>query len=129
MGTLADSGVNILDSLTLSRDVIANLFMKDCLNQVIEDVKIGTPINVSMNRYKAVFDGLFTSMVRVGEESGQLSDSLKKIAGMYEEKADDSTQAMTDAMTPMMTIIIGVVIGFTVIAIFSGMFGMYGVIK
>ena len=36
---------------------------------------------------------------------------------------------MTDAMTPMMTIIIGVVIGFTVIAIFSGMFGMYGVIK
>ena len=129
MGTLADSGVNILDSLTLSRDVIANLFMKDCLNQVIEDVKIGTPINVSMNRYKAVFDGLFTSMVRVGEESGQLSDSLRKIAGMYEEKADDATQAMTDAMTPMMTIIIGVVIGFTVIAIFSGMFGMYGVIK
>ena len=129
MGTLADSGVNILDSLTLSRDVIANLFMKDCLNQVIEDVKIVSPINVSMNRYKAVFDGLFTSMVRVGEESGQLSDSLKKIAGMYEEKADDSTQAMTDAMTPMMTIIIGVVIGFTVIAIFSGMFGMYGVIK
>ena len=129
MGTLADSGVNILDSLTLSRDVIANLFMKDCLNQVIEDVKIGTPINVSMNRYKSVFDGLFTSMVRVGEESGQLSDSLRKIAGMYEEKADDATQAMTDAMTPMMTIIIGVVIGFTVIAIFSGMFGMYGVIK
>ena len=103
--------------------------MKDCLNQVIEDVKIGTPINVSMNRYKSVFDGLFTSMVRVGEESGQLSDSLRKIAGMYEEKADDATQAMTDAMTPMMTIIIGVVIGFTVIAIFSGMFGMYGVIK
>ena len=129
MVTLADSGVNILDSLTLSRDVIANLFMKDCLNQVIEDVKIGTPINVSMNRYKSVFDGLFTSMVRVGEESGQLSDSLRKIAGMYEEKADDATQAMTDAMTPMMTIIIGVVIGFTVIAIFSGMFGMYGVIK
>lgn len=128
MATLSDSGVNILDSLTLSRDVIGNLYMKDCLNQVIEDVKIGTPINVSMNRYKDVFDSLFTSMVRVGEESGQLADSLRKIAEMYEEKANDATQTMTDAMTPAMTIIIAVIVGFVVIAIFSAMFGMYGVI-
>lgn len=128
MATLSDSGVNILDSLTLSRDVIANLYMKDCLNQVIEDVKIGTPINVSMNRYKDVFDSLFTSMVRVGEESGQLADSLRKIADMYEEKANDATQTMTDAMTPAMTIVIAVIVGFVVIAIFSAMFGMYGVI-
>ena len=67
-------------------------------------------------------------MVRVGEESGQLADSLKKIAGMYEEKADDATQAMTDAMTPAMTVIIAGIVGFVVVAIFSGMFGMYDVI-
>lgn len=129
MATLSDSGVNILDSLTLARDVIGNMYMRDCLTQVIEDVKIGTPINVSMNRYKDVFDSLFTSMVRVGEESGQLADSLKKIAGMYEEKANDATQTMTDAMTPAMTIVIAVIVGFVVIAIFSAMFGMYGVIS
>ena len=128
MATLSESGVNILDSLTLARDVISNLYMKDCLNQVIEDVKIGTPINVSMTRYRDVFDGLFTSMVRVGEESGQLADSLKKIAGMYEEKADDATQTMTDAMTPAMTVIIAGIVGFVVIAIFTGMFSMYDVI-
>ncbi|MEF2920800.1 MAG: type II secretion system F family protein [Acutalibacteraceae bacterium] len=129
MSTLSESGVNILDSLTLARDVMTNLYMRDCLSQVIEDVKIGTPINVSMNRYKTVFDSLFTSMVRVGEESGQLADSLRKIADMYEEKSNDATQAMTDAMTPAMTIIIAVIVGFVVIAIFSAMFGMYGVIS
>lgn len=129
MATLTESGVNILNSLTLSRDVIGNMYMRDCLTQVIEDVKIGTPINVSMNRYKDVFDSLFSSMVRVGEESGQLSDSLIKIADMYEEKANDATQAMTDAMTPAMTIIIAVIVGFVVISIVQAMFGMYGVIK
>ena len=128
MATLTESGVNILDSLTLARDVIGNLYMRDCLSQVIEDVKIGTPINVSMNRYKDVFDSLFSSMVRVGEESGQLSDSLIKIAGMYEDKANDATQAMTDAMTPAMTIIIALVVGFVVISIVQAMFGMYAVI-
>ena len=128
LATLTESGVNILDSLILSRDVIGNLYMKDCISQVIEDVKIGTPINVSMNRYKDVFDSLFTSMVRVGEESGQLSDSLLKIAGMFEEKANDATQTMTDAMTPAMTIIIAGVVGFVVISIVTAMFSMYDVI-
>lgn len=128
MATLTESGVNILDSLTLARDVIGNLYMRDCLSQVIEDVKIGTPINVSMNRYKDVFDSLFSSMVRVGEESGQLADSLIKIADMYEEKANDATQAMTDAMTPAMTVIIAVIVGFVVISIVQAMFGMYAVI-
>ncbi|MEE0265240.1 MAG: type II secretion system F family protein [Acutalibacteraceae bacterium] len=128
MATLTESGVNILDSLTLARDVIGNMYMRDCLSQVIEDVKIGTPINISMNRYKDVFDSLFTSMVRVGEESGQLADSLIKIADMYEEKADDATQVMTDAMTPAMTMIIAGVVGFVVIAIVQAMFGMYAVI-
>ena len=128
MATLTESGVNILDSLTLARDVIGNMYMRDCLSQVIEDVKIGTPINISMNRYKDVFDSLFTSMVRVGEESGQLADSLIKIADMYEEKADDATQVMTDAMTPAMTMIIAGVVGFVVIAIVQAMFGMYDVI-
>ncbi len=128
MATLTESGVNILDSLTLARDVINNMYMRDCLSQVIEDVKIGTPINISMNRYKDVFDSLFTSMVRVGEESGQLADSLIKIADMYEEKADDATQVMTDAMTPVMTMIIAGVVGFVVIAIVQAMFGMYAVI-
>lgn len=128
MATLTESGVNILDSLTLARDVIGNMYMRDCLSQVIEDVKIGTPINISMNRYKDVFDSLFTSMVRVGEESGQLADSLIKIADMYEEKADDATQVMTDAMTPAMTMIIAGVVGFVVIAIVQAMFSMYAVI-
>lgn len=128
MATLTESGVNILNSLLLARDVIGNMYIRDCLTQVIEDVKIGTPINISMNRYKDVFDSLFSSMVRVGEESGQLADSLTKIADMYEEKANDATQAMTDAMTPAMTVIIAVVVGFVVISIVQAMFGMYAVI-
>jgi len=128
MATLSDSGVNILNSLELSRDVVGNKYMQDCLNQVIEDVKIGTPINISMARYPTVFDSLFVSMIRVGEESGMLGDSLKKMADMYEEQSQEATTRMTDAMTPAMTIIIAVIVGFTVISIVTAMFTMYTVI-
>ena len=129
MATLTSSGVNILYSLELSRDVVGNKFIADCLNQVIEDVRIGTPINISLSRHPKAFDPLFVSMVRVGEESGMLSDSLTKMADMYEEQANDATQRMTDAMTPAMTIVIAGVVGFVVISIVQAMFGMYSVIS
>lgn len=128
MATLTDSGVNILSSLELSRDVVSNKFVADCLNQVIEDVKIGTPMNISMGRYPIAFDAMFVSMIRVGEESGMLGDSLRKMADMYEEQANDATNRMTDAMTPAMTMIIAGVVGFFVIAIVQAMFGMYNVV-
>lgn len=127
MATLTDAGVSILRALELSRDVISNLFMKDCLTQVIEDVKIGTPINVSMSHY-AVFDSILVSMVRVGEESGMFSDAMHKMADLYQEQADESTKRLTDAMTPAMTIIVAGMVGIVAVSIVMPMFGMYGVV-
>jgi len=127
MSTLTDAGVSILRALELSRDVISNIFMKDCLNQVIEDVKIGTPINVSMSHYD-IFDSILVSMVRVGEESGMFSDSMHKMADLYQEQADESTKRLTDAMTPVMTIIVAGIVGIVAVSIVVPMFGMYGVV-
>ena len=127
MATLTDAGVSILKALELSRDVVSNIFMKDCLSQVIEDVKIGTPINVSMSHYE-VFDSILVSMVRVGEESGMFSDSMHKMADLYQEQADESTKRLTDAMTPIMTIIVAGIVGVVAVSIVMPMFGMYGAV-
>ena len=127
MSSLTDAGVSILRALELSRDVISNVFMKDCLSQVIEDVKIGTPINVSMSHYP-VFDTILVSMVRVGEESGMFSDSMHKMAELYQEQSDENTKRVTDAMTPAMTVIVAGIVGVVAGAIVQPMFGMYGVI-
>lgn len=128
MATLTDAGVSILKALELSRDVVSNKYMKDCLNQVIEDVKIGTPINVSMSHYPVVFDSILVSMVRVGEESGMFSDSMHKMAELYQEQADESTKRLTEAMTPAMTIIVAGIVGVVAVSIVMPMFNMYGVV-
>ena len=127
MSSLTDAGVSILRALELSRDVVSNIFMKDCLSQVIEDVKIGTPINVSMSHYP-VFDTILVSMVRVGEESGMFSDAMHKMADLYQEQADEATKRLTDAMTPAMTIIVAGIVGVVAVSIVMPMFGMYGVV-
>lgn len=129
MSNLSSAGVSILKALELSRNVTSNLYIKDCLNQVIEDVKIGTPINVSMSRYGDVFDSMLVSMIRVGEESGMLDDSLEKMADLFEQQADDSTTRLTELLTPVIIAFIALIVGTVVISIVIPMFTMYDVIS
>lgn len=127
MSTLTDAGIPIHRALALSRDVVPNLFVKARITDVIDDVQIGVPINAAMKKHP-VFDAILVSMIRVGEESGMLGDSLTKMADLFETQTDESTQRLTDSMTPIMTIVIGVVVGTLVVSIILPMFGMYNVI-
>ncbi len=127
LSTMTDAGVSILRALELSRDVVSNIYLKDCLNQVIEDVKIGTPINVSMSRYP-IFDSLIVSLLKAAEESGQLSEALKRISDTYEERANESTKRLTELMTPIIIIIMAVVVGGIVISVVVPMFQIYDMV-
>ena len=127
MSTLTDAGIPIHRAMALSRDTVPNLFVKARFTDVINDVQIGVSIHDAMSKHP-VFDAILVSMIRVGEESGMLGDSLFKMAELFEAQTDESTQRLTDMMTPIMTIVIGVVVGFLVVSIILPMFGMYDVI-
>ena len=127
MSTLTGAGIPIHRAMALSRDTVANLFVKARITDVINDVQIGIPINEAMKKHP-VFDAIHVSMIRVVEESGMLGDSLFKMAELFESQTDESTQRLTDMMTPIMTVVIGGVVGFLVVSIILPMFGMYDVI-
>ena len=128
MSSLVEAGVDIVKALEISRDVIPNRFMKDKLTQIIGEVKVGSSINASMARFP-VFDALLVSMIKVGEESGMLFETMEKMATLYEQQTDETTKRLTSAMEPAMTVIIAVVVGTVVISIVIPMFGMYNVIS
>jgi len=128
MSSLVEAGVDIVKALDISRNVIPNRFMKQQLMQVIADVKVGSSINASVSQFP-IFDSLLVSMIKVGEESGMLFETLDKMATLYEEQTDASTKRLTSAMEPAMTIIIALIVGTVVISIVMPMFGMYNVIS
>lgn len=127
MASLVDAGVEIVHALTVSASVIPNTHMKMFLNQVLEDVKVGVPINVAMSKF-AIFDPLLVSMVRVGEESGMLYDVLDKMAQLFETQTEAQTKQLTTLIEPVMTIIIALVVGTVVISVVMPMFGQYNLI-
>lgn len=128
MASLVSAGVDIVRSLEIARDIITNRYIRSRIARMIVEVKIGTSINASMSR-DPIFDSLLVSMIRVGEESGMLADSLQKMADLYEEQTDASVKRLTAMLEPAMTIVIAAIVGTVILSIVVPMFGMYGVIS
>lgn len=127
MSTLTDAGIAIHVAMELSKEAVPNIFIQSQVQYVLDDVRLGITINQAMAKHP-VFDAILVSMIRVGEESGMLGDSLFKMAEMFESQADESTGRLTEMMTPIMTVFIGGVVGVVVVSMILPMFGMYNVI-
>ena len=116
-GTLLSSGVPILQSITITRDITGNIYYSNALNRVHNSVRDGESLSAPMER-ESVFPSMVTSMVDVGEETGELSEMLNRIADNYDEDVDNAVASITSIIEPVMIVFLALVVGFIVIALF-----------
>jgi type IV pilus assembly protein PilC len=116
-GTLLSSGVQILQAITITKDITGNVYYTDALTRVHDSVRDGESLSKPMER-EVVFPNMVTSMVDVGEETGQLSEMLNRIADNYDEDVDNAVAGITSIIEPIMIVFLAVVVGFIVIALF-----------
>lgn len=116
-GTLLSSGVPILQAIQITRDTLTNVFFIEALDRVHDSVRDGEAMATQMDR-EDVFPTMVTSMVEIGEETGELPDMLTRIADNYDEDVDNAVSAMTSLIEPIMIVFLAVVVGFIVIALF-----------
>jgi len=67
---------------------------------------------------------MVTSMVEIGEETGELPDMLTRIADNYDEDVDNAVASMTSLIEPVMIVLLALVVGFIVIALFLPIVGI-----
>jgi type IV pilus assembly protein PilC len=116
-GTLLSSGVPILQSLTITKDITGNAFYSGALNRIHDSVRDGESLAAPMER-ESIFPNMVTSMVDVGEETGELAEMLNRIADNYDEDVDNAVAGITSIIEPVMIVFLAVVVGFIVIALF-----------
>jgi len=85
--TLVSSGMPMLRTLYTLEEQTQDEKIKDAVAGVRADVEAGSTLSQAMERHPEVFDRLYRAMVRSGEESGRLEDSLDRVAYQV-EKAD-----------------------------------------
>jgi type IV pilus assembly protein PilC len=117
LGTLAASGVPILQALTIVKETAGNVVVRDAVGAVHESVKQGETIAAPL-RQSTVFPAMVVGMVDIGEQTGALPDMLMKIADIYEDEVDNAVSAMTSLLEPVLIVFLAVVVGSIVIALF-----------
>jgi type IV pilus assembly protein PilC len=117
LGTLLQSGVPLLESLTIVRNTSGNEVVALAIDGVHSAVKEGDSISEPLC-HTPVFDDLAVNMIAVGEETGALDRMLLKVADTYENEVDILVGAMMSLLEPAMIVFMGLTVGFIVISLF-----------
>ena len=123
LGTLLKSGVPLLQALSNSRDIINNRVIAAAVDSVSAGAKEGKGIAVPLSETH-VFPQLALSMIKVGEETGQLDAMLIKVASTYEKSLNIAIKRLVNFLEPVMILIMGVIIGFIVISMLLAIFSI-----
>ena len=102
-----------------------NKAIAESLTGVQEELIRGEGLSGPMAKRK-LFLPLMTQMIKVGEETGSLDNTLDTVADSFEMEAADKTSAAIALIQPVITIAIGLGVGFIVLAMVSAMYSIYG---
>jgi general secretion pathway protein F len=123
LGTLLKSGVSVLAALHNSKDVISNQVIASRIDAVLKGVKEGKGVAGPLSEAK-VLPPLALSMMRVGEETGQLDTMLIKVANAYEKSLREAVKRFMGILEPAIILGMGLVIGFIVISMLVAVFSI-----
>ncbi|MGL6108145.1 type II secretion system F family protein [Romboutsia sp.] len=121
LSILIQSGINIVDAIEISSKVVDNEIVYKNLLVTNEYIKKGNNISYSIEKSN-VFSKTFISMVKVGEESGNLEKTLNITNKFYTEELNLRIEQLIKFMEPIVTIIIGIIIGIFVISMIMPIF-------
>jgi type IV pilus assembly protein PilC len=124
MALLIKVGLPLPEVLAVTIHSITNTVVDENLAGVQQDLIRGEGLSRPMEK-RNIFLPLMTQMVKVGEETGNLENTLFTVAESFEADANDKTNSLVALIQPVMTIVLGLVIGFIVLAMMSAMYSIY----
>jgi len=106
LSQLLKAGVNIIEALTDLRDSMENPGFKQVMASLLEDIEGGQKLSEAMANHTYVFDGVFISLVRAGEQSGQLTEVLDELSENIKWQDEMATQAKRALIYPMIVLVV-----------------------
>ena len=120
LGTLISAGVPILDAINVTRETAGNEVYANMLTKVHNSIRQGDTFAGPLRQSKTV-DLIISSMVAVGEETGDLDKMLTKVADNYDEQVEVMVGSLMHLLEPVMVVLLGSVVMTIVLAVFLPM--------
>ena len=124
MATLLGAGLPMVKCVGITAKVLDNYHISTEVGKIANKLEEGHGLGDSV-RESGVMPDILTDMTAVGEETGELEQTLHTVAGYYDTELEMAINAALAKMEPMLLVGLGAIAGFIVIAIYIAMFDMY----
>ena len=123
LSLLISSGSLVVESLVKSSDVVGNVIYKEAIEMVAKRVEKGISMGDAMAA-TPLFPPLIVEMVKIGEQTGKLDNSLMKASEYYEREVEEKVKTMTTLMEPIIMVLLALGVGFLIISIITPIYSL-----
>lgn len=124
LSSLLQSGVDVLASLEITGQVVQNSYFREVIKDASLRVGKGEPLSAAFSQRGDLYPAFVPEMMAVGEETGALSEMLKRLATFYEEEVDRKTKDMSTIIEPVLMIVIGAAVGFFAVSMIMPIYSL-----
>jgi len=118
LGILVGSGTLVVEALSQTANVAGNIHFKNAMMEVSRRVEKGVTVGDALSSY-TLFPPILVQLVKVGEQTGKLNETLLKASEYFESDVNQALKALTAAMEPIVMIVLGIGVGFLVFSIIT----------
>ncbi|MDE2188414.1 MAG: type II secretion system F family protein, partial [Patescibacteria group bacterium] len=129
LSSLLHAGVEVVESVSITAEVIQNVYFKNILANAMEAIKKGEPMSKIFEQHEKFYPIFFSEMLAVGEETGKIDQLLSNVATYYEDDVAEKTKDMSTVIEPIMIVIIGAAVGFFAVAMITPMYSLVNAIQ
>ena len=122
-GLLVGTGSLVVESLNQSSEVVGNVYYRQAIIKVGEKVEKGVTIGDAMLSDE-LFPSIIVEMVKIGEQTGKLDDSLLRVSEYFEREVEQTVKTLTTAMEPFIMVMLALGVGFLIISIITPIYNL-----
>lgn len=117
LSTLILAGLPITQALDIVSGATGNKIYQRIILETQEGVRRGESMSSVLEKYPKDIPGLVTQMIKVGERTGRLDESLMNVANFYESEVNRNIDALVDIIEPLLIVILGGLVAILMISI------------
>ena len=127
MSSLIQSGVSILETLTITRDVLQNHLFRNVLVEARDSIQKGETMTGAFSKHPELYPILLSEMIAVGEETGKTAEMLLRLAEFYEGEVSAATKDLSSIVEPFLMVLIGAVVGLFAVSMIQPLYSSMAV--
>jgi type IV pilus assembly protein PilC len=124
LSSLLSSGVDVIRALTITEEVIQNVYYKPILRAAAQKVEKGSPLSEAFIEREDLYPVFVGEMILVGEETGLIARMLSQLAEYYEQEVEQKTKDLSTIIEPILMVVIGGTVGFFALAMIAPIYSI-----